>query len=86
MSKRLYVGNLSYDTDDEGLKSTFSEMGEVEDTKVIIDKMTGRSRGFGFVTMAKDEEAEAAIEKMNGTEVDGRPLVVNEARPMTERS
>lgn len=85
MSKKLYVGNLPYSTTDESLKEHFSQCGEVEDSKVIMDKMTGRSRGFGFVTMTNDAEADAAIEKMNGSEMDGRPLVVNEARPMTER-
>jgi RNA recognition motif-containing protein len=85
MSKKLYVGNLPYSTNDEELKEHFTEMGEVEDAKVIMDKMSGRSRGFGFVTMTNDEEAETAIEKRNGVELEGRPLVVNEARPMTER-
>jgi cold-inducible RNA-binding protein len=85
MSKKLYVGNLPYSSTDESLKEHFTQAGEVEEAKVIMDKMTGRSRGYGFVTMPNDAEADEAVEKMNGVELDGRPLVVNEARPMTER-
>ena len=85
MGKKLYVGSLSYDTTDESLKEAFSRAGTVESANVITDKMSGRSRGFGFVEMATDEEAQKAIEMLNGVEVDGRKVTVNEARPMTDR-
>ncbi|MBX4189843.1 RNA-binding protein [Candidatus Parcubacteria bacterium] len=85
MAKKLYVGNLSFDTTDEELRETFSKAGNVESASVLKDKMTGRSRGFGFVEMSSDEEAAAAIEMFNGKELGGRTLTVNEARPMTER-
>lgn len=84
MAKKLYVGNLSYSTTDDGLKKTFSEAGEVSSAVVISDKFSGRSKGFGFVEFANDNEAEKAIEMFNGKEVDGRPLKVDEARPKTE--
>ena len=82
--KKLYVGNLSYDTTDETLKEAFSKAGAVEDAAVLKDKMTNRSRGFGFITMTNDEEAMSAIEMWNNQELDGRRLVVNEARPKTD--
>ena len=85
MAKKLYVGNLSYNTTDASLKDAFAPLGAVESANVIVDKMTGRSRGFGFVTMTNDDEALAAIEKMNGAEVEGRKLTVNEAKPLSER-
>jgi len=85
MAKKLYVGNLSYSATDASLKDTFSAQGAVESANVIIDKMTGRSRGFGFVTMTNDDEALKAIESMNGAEVEGRKLTVNEAKPLSER-
>ncbi|BCX16073.1 MAG: hypothetical protein KatS3mg098_302 [Candidatus Parcubacteria bacterium] len=85
MAKKLYVGNLSYKTTGDQLSEMFSEAGEVSSANVIVDKMSGRSRGFGFVEMANDEEADKAIEMFNGKEVDGRRLVVNEARPLKER-
>ena len=85
MGKKLYVGSLSYDTTDESLKEAFSQVGTVESATVIIDKMSGRSRGFGFVEMSTDEEAQKAVETLNGQEIDGRKVTVNEARPMTER-
>src|SRR5438094_88409 len=85
MAKRLYIGNLSFDTTDESLREAFSQAGEVTSATVMKDKMTGRSRGFGFVEMATDEGAQAAIDSFNGKELDGRPLTVNEARPMTDR-
>jgi len=85
MAKKLYVGNLSYNTTDASLKDAFSAMGEVESASVISDKMTGRSRGFGFVSMVNDAEADAAIEKMNGADLEGRKLTVNEAKPLSER-
>ncbi len=85
MAKKLYVGNLSYNTTDASLKDAFAPLGAVESANVIVDKMTGRSRGFGFVTMTNDDEALAAIEKMNGADVEGRKLTVNEAKPLAER-
>jgi cold-inducible RNA-binding protein len=85
MAKKLYVGNLSYNTTDASLKAAFAGLGEVESANVISDKMTGRSRGFGFVNMVNDAEALAAIEKMNGADVEGRKLTVNEAKPLSER-
>ena len=77
----IYVGNLSWGMRQEGLQEAFEEYGEVVEAKVIVDRETGRSRGFGFVEMANDEEAKAAIEGLNGKEIDGRPLRVNESRP-----
>jgi RNA recognition motif-containing protein len=85
MAKKLYVGNLPYTTANEDLASTFSEYGEVTSATVMIDRMTGRSRGFGFVEMANDDEADKAVEALNGKDFGGRSLVVNEARPMGER-
>lgn len=85
MAKKLYVGGLSYSTTQETLKDTFSQAGTVESAVVIIDKMTGRSKGFGFVEMAADEDAQKAIDMFNGKELDGRNLTVNEARPMETR-
>ena len=82
---KLYVGNLPYSTTDEDLKQMFAEVGTVTSASVLINKMTGRSRGFGFVEMSSDEEGNKAIETMNGRDVEGRKLTVNEARPMTER-
>ena len=77
----LYVGNLSYDMSEENLRNEFSEYGEVKSAKIITDKFTGRSRGFGFVEMNSDDEGKKAMEELNGKDVDGRELVVNEARP-----
>lgn len=85
MAKKLYVGGLSYNTTEGTLKETFSAAGTVESATVIIDKMTGRSKGFGFVEMSSDEEAQKAIETFNGKELDGRSITVNEARPMEAR-
>jgi len=82
MSKKLYVGGLAWATDNEGLKSAFADFGEVSEANVITDRDTGRSRGFGFVTMADDDGAKAALE-LNGTELDGRTIrvdVANEKR------
>ena len=81
---KIYVGNLSYNTTEEGLRSAFAEYGAVEEVAVITDRDTGRSRGFGFVTMPNDEEANAAIAALNGTDLDGRAVKVNEARPRGE--
>jgi RNA recognition motif-containing protein len=82
MAKRLYVGGLPYSTTEDALRSAFTEAGTVESANVITDRMTGRSKGFGFVEMATDEEAAKAIEMWNGKELDGRRLTVNEARPL----
>lgn len=86
MGTKLYVGNLSYEVTDGDLKETFSAVGEVADAKVITDKFSGRSRGFGFVEMASDDGVKSAIEKLNDTDLKGRKIVVNEARPQTEGS
>ena len=85
MAKKLYVGNLSYDTTSESLKELFSQAGNVESAVVITDKISGRSKGFGFVEMSTEDEAQKAIEMLNGKELEGRALKVNEARPMEER-
>lgn len=79
MAKSLYVGNISFDTTEDGLREAFEAHGEVTSARIITDRETGRSRGFGFVEI-DDNSAEAAIEAMNGAELDGRPLRVNEAR------
>ncbi|MFH1990493.1 MAG: RNA-binding protein [Patescibacteria group bacterium] len=85
MAKKLYVGNLSYNMTEDTLKETFSAAGSVDSAIIIKDKMSGRSKGFGFVEMSSDEEAQKAVEMFNGKELDGRALTVNEARPMEER-
>ena len=77
----LYVGNLSYDMSEENLRTEFAEYGEVQSAKIITDKFTGRSRGFGFVEMNSDDEGKKAMEALNGKDFEGRQLVVNEARP-----
>jgi len=82
---KLYVGGLPYSTTDESLKELFSAAGAVASTSIITDKMSGRSRGFGFVEMSSDAEAQAAIEMFNGKEYEGRTLTVNEARPQGDR-
>jgi RNA recognition motif-containing protein len=82
---KLYVGNLSFQTSSEDLQELFAQAGTVESASVVEDRETGRSRGFGFVEMASDEEGKAAIEKFNGQEVNGRSLNVNEARPREDR-
>jgi RNA recognition motif-containing protein len=81
----LYVGNLSYDTTDSDLQQLFAEHGTVHSAQVVMDRDSGRSRGFGFVEMSNDEEAQAAIGALNGKEVNGRALTVNEARPREDR-
>ena len=83
--KKLYVGGVSYSTTEQGLSDAFSKAGEVASVAIIMDKMTGRSKGFGFVEMSSEEGAKAAIEMWNGKELDGRKLTVNEARPREER-
>lgn len=85
MAKKLYVGNLSYDTNEDSLKNLFSEAGNVESAMIIKDKFSGRSRGFGFVEMTNDDDAQKAVDMFNEKEIDGRKLVVNEAKPMTDR-
>lgn len=85
MAKKLYVGGLPYSTTEDSLKEMFAPAGTVESAIVIIDKMSGRSKGFGFVEMSTEEEAQKAIELMNGKEVEGRTLTVAEARPMEDR-
>ena len=77
----LYVGNLSYDMSEENLRTEFAEYGEVQSAKIITDRDTGRSRGFGFVEMNSDAEGKKAMEELNGKDFEGRELVVNEARP-----
>src|SRR5258708_13115648 len=84
MGKKLYVGNLSYGVSDSDLEEMFGAHGSVESAQVIMDRDTGRSKGFGFVEMKSDQEAQAAIAALNGKEMDGRPLTVNEARPKPE--
>lgn len=85
MAKKLYVGNLSYDTSDSDLQKLFESYGTVESVQVIKDRDTGRSKGFAFVEMANGQEAQAAIGALNGKEIDGRALTVNEARPREDR-
>ena len=88
MAKKLYVGNLSYNTTEDGLRNYFAGFGTVTSAKIITDRDTGNSKGFGFIEMSTDEEANAAIKGTNGTEYDGRQLRVNEAmdKPRRERS
>ncbi|MFA6295057.1 MAG: RNA-binding protein [Candidatus Paceibacterota bacterium] len=81
MSKRLFVGSIAWGTTDQTLKTHFEQVGAVESATVIMDKMSGRSKGFGFVEMASDTEAADAVTKLNGSELDGRKIVVSEARP-----
>ena len=85
MGKKLYVGNLKYSVDDAELQEMFSEFGAVDSARVITDRDTGRSKGFGFVEMADEGEADAAINALNGKDVQGRALTVNEARPREDR-
>ena len=85
MATKLYVGNLSFRTTSEDLREAFASVGTVESATVIEDRDTGRSRGFGFVEMASKEEGEKAIEQFNGTDLGGRNLTVNEARPREDR-
>jgi RNA recognition motif-containing protein len=85
MAKRLFVGSLPYSITDEGLRELFAAHGEVVSAKVIIDRESGRSKGFGFVEFGSDEEADKAIKALNNSEIDGRTIVVNEARPQEDR-
>lgn len=81
MAKRLFVGSISFKTTEDGLRDFFAQAGTVESASIITDKMTGRSKGFGFVEMSTEEEAQKAIEMFNGKDLDGRTIVVNEAMP-----
>ena len=85
MGKKLYVGNLSFNTSDGDLEQLLAAHGTVQSVQIIMDRDTGRSKGFGFVEMGSDAEAQAAIQGLNGKEVEGRALTVNEARPREER-
>ncbi|MEK2644300.1 RNA recognition motif domain-containing protein [Bdellovibrio sp. BCCA] len=85
MGKKLYVGNLSYQMDDQSLGDIFAEFGTVESARIVTDRETGRSKGFGFVEMSSDDEAQTAITKLNGTEQLGRNMNVSEAKPMAPR-
>jgi RNA recognition motif-containing protein len=85
MAKKLFVGGLSWDTTDESLRKAFASYGDITEAKVITDRDTGRSRGFGFVTFARDEDAKTAISKMDGTSLDGRTIKVNEAQEKAPR-
>lgn len=85
MSKKLYVGNLPWSMSDDDLKKAFEPMGTVTSASIIKDRATGRSKGFGFVEMENDADADNAISQMHNSEIEGRKIIVNEARPMTER-
>ncbi len=85
MTKRLYVGGIPYNTSDDALRSAFAQAGEVASASIIMDRATGRSKGFGFVEMADDASAQAAIDMWNGKDFEGRKLTVNEARPLENR-
>lgn len=85
MGRKLYVGNLPFSTTEENLTDAFAAVGNVDTVKIITDRDTGRSKGFGFVEMATDEEAQKAIEQLNGQDFNGRALTVNEAKPMPPR-
>ena len=86
MGKKLYVGNLPYDTQDADLEQLFSQHGTVESAQVIMDRMSGRSKGFGFIEMSNDQEAQSAIDALNGKDYGGRALTVNEAKPREDRA
>jgi RNA recognition motif-containing protein len=86
MSKKLFVGGLSWGTDDDGLRRAFEKFGQIAEAKVITDRETGRSRGFGFITFASDSDAMSAMSEMDGKEVDGRTIKVNEAQERPPRS
>ncbi len=85
MNNKLFVGGLSYDTTESGLSEAFSKAGSVVSTRIMMDKMTGRPRGFGFVEMSTDEDAQKAIEMYDGQMLDGRKIAVNVARPLEQR-
>lgn len=83
MARKLYVGNFPYDTTDQDLRALFADSGQIDSVNVVTDMATGRGRGFAFVEMSTDEEAQAAIRNLNNHDIGGRPLTVNEARPKT---
>jgi RNA recognition motif-containing protein len=85
MATRLFIGSLAWATNDDSLRDFFSQVGQVVSANVIVDRETNRSKGFGFVEMSSDDEAKAAVEQLNGKDLDGRAIVVNEARPREER-
>jgi cold-inducible RNA-binding protein len=85
MATKLFVGSLSWNVNDDQLKEFFSSVGTVESANVIVDRDTNRSKGFGFVEMSSEDEAKKAIAELNGKELDGRPVTVNEAKPREER-
>lgn len=85
MAKKLFVGGLNYDTTQDGLQQAFAQFGAISSATIIIDKMSGRSKGFGFVEFEDDAAADAAVAAMNGAELEGRTLTVNEARPLEPR-
>ena len=85
MGKKIYVGNLSYSVSDQDLGEVFAQYGNVESARIVTDRESGRSKGFGFVEMSTDDEAKEAIEKLNGTEFGGRNMNVSEAKPMAPR-
>src|SRR5690606_25720788 len=86
MGNKIYVGNLPFSATSESLNELFAKFGTVTSAKIVMDRDSGRSKGFGFVEMSTDDEAQAAIEKLNGSDMGGRSLVVNEARPMEPRT
>jgi RNA recognition motif-containing protein len=86
VNKKLFVGGIPYSTTDDQLKELFAQIGTVVSASVVVDKFSGRSRGFGFVEMSTEEEAKKAVEKLNGTEVGGRKIVVNEARSSNDKA
>lgn len=85
MANKLFVGSLPFATTSDQLREMFAQVGEVVEANIVADKMTGRSRGFGFVEMAKEKDAKSAIEKLNGSDVDGRKIFVAEAKPQAAR-
>ena len=85
MATKLFIGSLAWATTDDSLKEFFSQVGEVVSANVIVDRETNRSKGFGFVEMSNEDEAKKAVAELNGKELDGRPIVVNEARPREDR-
>ena len=85
MASKLFIGSLAWATNDDSMKDFFSQVGTVVSANVITDRETGRSKGFGFVEMSSDDEAKAAVDQLNGKDLDGRPIVVSEARPREER-
>jgi len=86
MGRKLYVGNLPYSADQQSLEKTFSQCGTVDSVNVITDRDTGQSKGFAFIEMSRDSEAQKAIQEFNGTSLDGREIKVNEAKPQQKRS